>query len=511
MVEQGSVRLDVSPRLGGAPAIITPARRFGTKGFAALAGLALLALGGCQEDGYLPKNSRHWVALSPEIQRVMAEKNLDARAPILIRAFKKESELEVWKADASGEYQLLKTYPMCRWSGQLGPKKFEGDRQVPEGFYSITPGQMNPNSAYYLAFNIGYPNAYDRAYGRTGSQIMVHGVCSSRGCFAMTDKQVADIYALTREAFAGGQKSVQMQSLPFRFTPENLAKYRADENLPFWKNLKEGADHFDVTKREPQVGICGRSYVFNATPGEGAKLDAQAACPPLKRDEALVALVKEKDHQDSTKVAALVHAGTRAVKRIYQDGDQHPFFRHTAVAAIRDYADRVGLATAVPSGVSRVDDVSQPDALALGAIELPVEQTRGLNREQLIAKAAQTGLNEVAPAPPVVAEANRPEIRRASETQTTQTARTSPSPQTSQASKVVAGAPAAKANQAPGLVAPPPSTASALLADEPRKGSEPVFYQRWLGSLGSLTANSADVGAATQSVEAPIPPKAPTR
>ena len=117
----------------------------------------------------------------------MDEKGTNQPAPILIRTYKKEAELEIWKMKADGQYALLKTYPMCRWSGQLGPKTREGDRQVPEGFYTITPGQMNPNSNYYLSFNVGYPNAYDRALGRTGGDIMVHGICSSAGCFSMTD------------------------------------------------------------------------------------------------------------------------------------------------------------------------------------------------------------------------------------------------------------------------------------------------------------------------------------
>ncbi len=86
--------------------------------------------------------------------------------------------------------------------------------QVPEGFYTIAPGQMNPNSHYYLSFNVGYPNAYDRALGRTGGDIMVHGVCSSAGCFSMTDAQIGEIYAIAREAFNGGERAIQMQSYP---------------------------------------------------------------------------------------------------------------------------------------------------------------------------------------------------------------------------------------------------------------------------------------------------------
>ena len=138
---------------------------------------------------------------------------MDLQSPILVRLFKQEAELEVWKQDRSGRFALLKTYPICRWSGDLGPKVREGDRQAPEGFYSISPAQMNPQSAYYLSFNTGYPNAYDRALGRTGSQLMVHGDCSSRGCYAMTDEQIAEIYSLGRESFFGGQRVVPAAGL----------------------------------------------------------------------------------------------------------------------------------------------------------------------------------------------------------------------------------------------------------------------------------------------------------
>lgn len=134
----------------------------------------------------------------------LEHKHMSKESPILVRLFKEEAELEVWKKDSSGRFALLKTYPICRWSGELGPKIREGDRQAPEGFYTVTPGQMNPNSHSYLSFDIGYPNAFDRAYGRTGGDIMVHGDCSSRGCYAMTDEQISEIYALAREVPGAG-------------------------------------------------------------------------------------------------------------------------------------------------------------------------------------------------------------------------------------------------------------------------------------------------------------------
>ena len=152
-------------------------------GLAAAAG-ALAA--GC-EDALEADSGRSQRPIPDQTLALMDKIGTTPSAPVLIRTYKQEAELEIWKLKSDGQYALLKTYPMCRWSGQLGPKLREGDHQVPEGFYTIAPGQMNPNSHYYLSFNVGYPNAYDRAYGRTGGDIMVHGVCSS-----VIEKQPAD-------------------------------------------------------------------------------------------------------------------------------------------------------------------------------------------------------------------------------------------------------------------------------------------------------------------------------
>src|ERR1700692_1701147 len=211
---------------------------------AALAAGVLLA--GCDSDEIsLANNAKANQPVPPKLIAAMVEKDMDLQSPILIRLFKQEAELEIWKQDRSGKFALLKTYPICRWSGDLGPKTREGDRQSPEGFYSITPAMMNPNSSYYLSFNVGYPNAYDRAPGATGGHVMVHGICSSAGCFSMTDAQIAEIYALTRASFAGGQHAIQMQSYPFHMSAQNLAKYRLDPNMPFWRELKKGDAHFE--------------------------------------------------------------------------------------------------------------------------------------------------------------------------------------------------------------------------------------------------------------------------
>ena len=227
-----------------------------------------LSLAGClsEEGGYeLPTKAMK--ALSPQMLTLLDQKRMPKESPILVRIFKEESELEVWKQDTTGRFELLKVYPICRWSGDLGPKITEGDRQAPEGFYTITPGLMNPNSNYYLAINTGFPNAYDRANDRHGGFLMIHGDCSSRGCYAMTDEQIGEIYSLARESFLGGQPSFQIQAYPFRMTPTNLARHRTSPHLAFWKMLKIGNDHFEVTHLEPKVDVCDKHYVFDAVAG----------------------------------------------------------------------------------------------------------------------------------------------------------------------------------------------------------------------------------------------------
>jgi len=200
-------------------------------------------------------------------------------SPIMVRIFKEESKLEIWKQKDNGRYDLAASYDICKWSGRLGPKFTEGDRQAPEGFYTVRPHQMNPQSSYHLSFNIGFPNAYDRAHGRTGQHLMVHGACSSAGCYSMTDEQVEQIYAFGRDAFRGGQTEFQIQAFPFRMTAANMARYKDDPNYEFWTMLKEGYDHFEITRVPPKVDVCGKRYVFNRIPEPGRTFQANAACP----------------------------------------------------------------------------------------------------------------------------------------------------------------------------------------------------------------------------------------
>jgi len=351
----------------------------------ALAASLALALAACQDGNLTQGSTRHLQPIPPAAMALMSAKGMSKDDPILIRAYKKESELEVWKRGSNGKYALLKTYPICRWSGQLGPKTREGDRQVPEGFYTVTPAQMNPNSNYYLSFDTGYPNAFDRSLGRNGGDIMVHGSCSSRGCFAMTDQNIAEIYAIAREAFASGQRAVQFQSYPFRMTPQNLAKHRLDPNIAFWKNLKEGSDTFEVTKDEVPVAVANRRYQFNADP-------------------TVLAAVQQKQQQDEQEVAELVAKGVKPIKLVYHDGDTHESFR-TALANASGVTDSklgyVSRTEGIASGPRQIalDDsgreaVETPSAaLAFASMrEAPVEapQPRAVAAAQPAAAAAPT-------------------------------------------------------------------------------------------------------------------------
>ncbi len=356
----------------------------------ALALAAAGALAACQESGEQFHNARAYAPIPENMLALMKDKDTDAHAPILIRSYKKEAELEIWKMNHAGKYVHLKTYPMCRWSGQLGPKTREGDRQVPEGFYAITPGQMNPNSAYYLSFNVGYPNAYDRAHNYTGGSIMVHGICSSAGCFSMTDEQIAEIYAVAREAFGGGQRAIQMQSMPFHMTAENLAKYRFDPNMKFWKQIKQGADQFEVSKEETKVAVCAGRYVFGQTPATvGARLDAAGPCPAMQEDATLKSEVAEKEHHDEVEVAALVAKGVQPVRTVYVDGGQNAEF------------------------ANKVSELSRPEAIAEGPREVLIDSKgRAIKTETKLASVKPTKggkANLVAQnAPSVVAKAEAP-------------------------------------------------------------------------------------------------------
>ena len=249
--------------------------------------VAALALAGCTDTTLSGVNPNAEKQLPQKILARMNAKGMTRSSPVMARIFKEEGKLEIWKRKNNGRYDIIAEYDICKWSGQLGPKFAEGDRQAPEGFYTVRPAQMNPRSNYYLAFNIGYPNTYDRANGRSGSNLMVHGACSSSGCYSMTDEQIEQIYAFGRDAFRGGQTEFQIQAFPFRMTAANMARYRKDPNYEFWKMLKQGHDYFEITKVPPKVDVCGKRYVFNQTPAAGDTFNPTGPCPATTQPKSL--------------------------------------------------------------------------------------------------------------------------------------------------------------------------------------------------------------------------------
>jgi murein L,D-transpeptidase YafK len=315
---------------------------------------AAIALAGCNADDIAP-NGRAQAPLSPKTVALISEKNMESQSPILVRIFKEESELELWKMDRGGQYALLKTYPICKWSGDLGPKKKEGDRQAPEGFYTITPAQMNPNSNYYLAFNTGFPNAYDRAHNYTGSELMVHGDCSSRGCYAMTDEQIQEIYALARESFFGGQSSFQFEAFPFHMTALNMAKHRNNPNFAFWKMLKEGYDNFEATRQAPKVAVCEKRYVFDGTSEDGKPIGSNpsGACPAHRLDPAIASTVLDYRQKEQVKMASYINARVATAAPHAGDGGTNPVFM-AQLATGADNSGRYMLASTAPDLGSHV-------------------------------------------------------------------------------------------------------------------------------------------------------------
>ncbi|MEO8669411.1 MAG: murein L,D-transpeptidase family protein, partial [Bauldia sp.] len=309
----------------------------------ALAGLVLAGLLAACQGSDAPKA---FAPVPAELVNKMKQLGMKETGQVLIRIYKETSELEVWKEQTDGRFAMLKTYQICKWSGGLGPKVKEGDRQAPEGFYTVTPAQMNPKSAYYLSFNIGYPNAFDRALGRTGSNLMVHGACSSAGCYSMTDESAGELFAIARDSFRGGQRDFQIQAYPFRMTAENMARHASDPSMAFWKMLKAGADQFEVTRKPPKVDVCNKGYVFNADAG-GATFDASAACPAYSVPDWISTAVAAKQASDEVRMASAAAGLKAAAEKAAVD-------QAAADAKAEEKAQRAAERAAEPSLISRI-------------------------------------------------------------------------------------------------------------------------------------------------------------
>src|SRR5215204_6520005 len=321
---------------------------------------ALLTPVTCLGETSNPLPTKATKELPPELLSLLQQKKMPKHSPILVRIFKEEAELEVWKQDTTGRFQPLKLYPICRWSGDLGPKLQEGDRQAPEGFYTVTAELMNPNSSFYLAINIGYPNSFDKANERDGSLLMIHGDCSSSGCYAMTDEQIGEIYSLVRDSFLGGRPSFQVQAYPFRLTPANLARHRNNPNLAFWKMLKIGNDHFETTHLEPKVDVCNRLYVFDAQrPANSPRplvFNPAGKCPAFVVNPKIARQALEKQRADELEYTQLLEGHVPAAPTYSElDGGMNEAF-------IERFPDRVTLSKKIG-----LDLAQHPVELLMGA------------------------------------------------------------------------------------------------------------------------------------------------
>jgi len=294
---------------------------------AALAHVAAAAVHPRQEDHEAASNA--FQSLAGERDRRLAEKGLAAGRAVMIRIFKAESQLELWM-EKDEHFELFARYPICTWSRRLGPKEHEGDRQAPEGLYSIGLEQIHRHGRRPRSLDLGFPNTYDKANARTGSTILLHGGCSSVGCYAMTDPVMEEIYALSEKALLGGQEHIPVHVFPFRMTEPNLQAYANSVWYPFWRNLKEAYDAFEATRVPPNVGVCGKRYIVvvagapevvgTAETGDGAAcadaVDVASAQPQSELGKtATPAKIKPHHHALAQRHAHASHLAQRHAKR----------------------------------------------------------------------------------------------------------------------------------------------------------------------------------------------------
>jgi len=202
------------------------------------------------------------VRVQPNLTRRLQAIDSDWGKPVFVRIFKREKQLEVWAQTNAGPFALLDSWPICTYSGKLGPKLQQGDGQAPEGIYQVGRDQLNPYSQFHLSFNMGYPNAFDQAHRRTGSALMVHGSCVSIGCFAMGDAAIEEIYSLLAAALANGQRKVQVHALPFRFDVDWEQRIDGPHWLPFWQDLAVIDAAFERRHVPPAFAVRDKRYVL---------------------------------------------------------------------------------------------------------------------------------------------------------------------------------------------------------------------------------------------------------
>ncbi|WP_058912015.1 peptidoglycan meso-diaminopimelic acid protein amidase [Entomohabitans teleogrylli] len=211
------------------------------------------------------------VSSSPSVSPQLKQQLMGS--PVYIQIFKEERTLELF-VKVGEQYQLLDSYRICNYSGGLGPKRRQGDFKSPEGFYSVDRSQLKPDSRYYKAINIGFPNDYDRQHGYEGKYLMIHGACVSVGCYAMTDAGIDEIFQFVTGALVFGQPRVHVSIYPFRMTDANMARHKYSYFIDFWKQLKPGYDYFVQHRQPPAVSVVNGSYVVNKPGSSGGFLQS---------------------------------------------------------------------------------------------------------------------------------------------------------------------------------------------------------------------------------------------
>jgi len=234
-------------------------RRWGQIGLVALWALCAAGQSLAKEPPQTARSRAAVARVKDDLTALLSAKGLSWGSPVFIRLTKEPAILEVWMRGVDG-YSLAKSYPICAFSGLLGPKTRQGDLQAPEGVYSITSGRMNPWSDFHLSMNLGYPNEYDRGHGYTGQYLMIHGNCVSIGCYAMTDAGIDEIYSLVEAALRAGQQSVPVHAFPFPMTEANRASRAEHPNAAFWSQLAPIWSAFESDHEPPKVRVRNGQY-----------------------------------------------------------------------------------------------------------------------------------------------------------------------------------------------------------------------------------------------------------
>ena len=213
-----------------------------------------------------------------QLDERLAHQGFGRGSPMLLRVFKAEATVELYLHDGA-RFQLFAKYPICFWNGDLGPKLRRGDKQSPEGFFTVTADHLRPSGHWNRALDLGFPTPYEEMQGHTGDGILIHGGCGSVGCIAMTDPVIEEIYQLAKAALKGGQREIPVHVFPFRMTAAHMTSFKDSPWFGFWQELKPAYDYFEQSHQAPRVGICNKRYsIYPGSLRLGADVGVSTEC-----------------------------------------------------------------------------------------------------------------------------------------------------------------------------------------------------------------------------------------